>query len=216
MGPHSKVAGTSADELLERAYSLAGQEDALELYHDWAATYDETMTEGLHYASPRRCAGLLARHLPDKSDRILDVGCGTGLAAGELAKLGFENFDGIDISPDMLETAKSRAIYKRLEVADLLKPLQIETGSYDAAISTGTFTHAHVGSGCLAELFRVLKPGGLFAFTVHLDVWEPQGFGRELGRLQAERIADPVEMFLGSYFSTADEPEGRYCVYRRL
>ena len=149
----------SSAELLERAYGLETPKQALELYRDWATTYDTHLEQGLHYRAPGRIAEILAQVLEDRSSLILDVGCGTGLVAEYLAQLGFKICDGLDFSPEMLEVAEKKGIYQSLVEADLEKPLEIAEGSYDAAICCGTFTHGHVGPQALGEICRVLKPG---------------------------------------------------------
>ncbi|MGI9462879.1 MAG: class I SAM-dependent DNA methyltransferase [Aestuariivirgaceae bacterium] len=211
----SKPTDDPAEDLVARAYTVKSRDEQQALYHDWAETYDEAMVGGLQYASPRKCAELLARHMSDKQAAILDIGCGTGLAGSELAKHGYHKLDGIDISGDMLDVAAKRGIYRHLFTADLLQPLDIAGGSYDAAICTGTFTHAHVGASCLDEIFRTLKPGAVFAFTVHRDVHEPQGFGVKLKQLEASQIIAPLEHFNDTYYDTSDDPEGHYYAYMK-
>lgn len=204
-----------AARLVARAYSLKSPEQARALYRDWAATYDATMTDGLAYASPRRCADLLARHLAARSARILDIGCGTGLAGRELARHGFTTIDGIDLSPDMLKFAAASGVYATTVEADVTKPLAMATARYGGAICTGTFTHAHVGAECLDEIVRVLAPGAVFAFTVHLDVLEPAGFAAALERLERAGELTLLESFEGAYYDTSEKVEGRYYAWRR-
>ena len=199
----------SAD-LVKRAYNLKGRDEQAELYRDWAETYDTAMVDDLQYVSPSKCAALLARHLGDKNSAILDIGCGTGLAGQELSTLGFTNINGIDISPEMMEVAEERGIYKVLSKADLLLPLAIESECYGGAICTGTFTHSHVGAGCLDEIARILKPGAVLAFTVHRDVHEELGFGNKLAILEAAGILVLLEHVRDVYFNTSQDPEGHY------
>jgi predicted TPR repeat methyltransferase len=202
-----------AEAILARAYALKDAAQARALYRDWARTYDETMLSGLGYLTPSRTAELLAAYLADKSTRILDAGSGTGLAGVELARLGFHNLDALDFSREMLAVAQARDIYGNLVEADLTRPLPLADASYDAIISTGTFTHGHVGASCLHELFRVLRRGGIFACTVHRDVWHAAGFEettRELalgGRL-VELWREP-----GTYYAASTEPEGYFCAW---
>ena len=162
MMTQKKTSNIVAKSLLERAHSLRSEEEVKALYNDWALTYDKTMLEGLGYLSPAKAARLLSLNVIDKSARILDVGTGTGLVGRELAGLGYLHIDGIDYSTPMLEVAEKTGAYQNLLDADLNKPLDIEEGIYDALICIGTFTHGHVGAGCLDELFRILKPGGHF------------------------------------------------------
>jgi ubiquinone/menaquinone biosynthesis C-methylase UbiE len=86
--------------------------------------------------------------------------------------------------------------------------------SYDAVISSGTFTHGHVGPEPLDEIFRILKPGGILACTIHQDLWTSMGFEEKLAALTAKGIASPVSCEMDSYYKDRD-PEGWFCVYRK-
>ena len=201
--------------LLERAYKLSSDADTHELYRDWADTYDKTMLEGLGYLSPRLVSRLLADHVSDKTMPVLDVGAGTGLAGLELAGLGFTRIDAIDYSADMLAVAAQRAIYTNLIEADLAKPLDIADATYGAAVCTGTFTHGHVGPSCLAELFRTIRPGGLFAFSINTGVWVDQGFERELSRLEKTGAVRLVTRQSGINYETSTSNDSWLNVYER-
>jgi len=201
-----------AARLLERAYGLASPEASLLLYRDWASTYDSTMLDGLGYLSPTRLAELLAGRLADRRAAVLDVGCGTGLAALELARRGYSAFEGVDVSADMLAAAGARGLYRRLWQADLTRPLPMLDVAYDAAICVGTFTHGHVGPECLGELMRVLRPGGMLACTVHRDVWARMSFDAEIARLEAEGRLGRLLVEPGVYYASSAEPDGWYCL----
>ena len=203
-----------AKSLLQRAYSLEGSDESRKLYAEWAQTYDKTMLEGLGYLTPGTTAELLARFEPDTSARILDVGSGTGLAGVALSGFGFRNLDALDYSPQMLGVAKNRNIYNDLFEADLNRPLALSSGCYDALICTGTFTHAHVGAGCLDELLRILKPGGHFACTVHKDIWHSEGFEDKSASLLATGVIKTVYKDMGIYYAGSTEPEGWYIVWQ--
>ncbi len=203
------------EQLLARAYALDNDAEAKALYRDWAETYDTTMIDGLGYLTPARTAELLAENLADREAMILDVGCGTGLAGAELAARGYRCIDALDFSSDMLKVAGARGCYRRLIEADLNLPLDLESESFDALICTGTFTHAHVGATCLDELFRVLKPGGLFACTVHDDVWQPAGFENKVAELDAAGTLETLAHAPGPYFADSEGTDGAYILWRR-
>jgi len=204
-----------AAELLERAYSLETDEDTQALYRDWAGTYDTTMLDRLGYVSPALVAGLLADQVSNRSCLVLDVGCGTGLAGAELARHGFSVIDGLDYSAEMLAVAGERGIYRNLIEADLTRPLGLPGESWDAAICTGTFTHGHVGPGCLRELFRLLKPGGIFAFSVNAGVWTDMGFETELDAIEKDGVATRISRTAGVNYRTAQEPDSWLNLYER-
>lgn len=207
--------GPEAASLLERAYALRSPEESLALYQDWARSYDATMLDGLSYVSPALLSDLLARSLADRRALTLDVGCGTGLAGLEMARRGYSRLHGLDVSPDMRAAAEARGIYASLLDADLGKPLPFPDASYDAILCTGTFTHGHVGAGCLAELARVLRPGGLLACTVHRDVWSAMGFDSAFDALEREGRLRRVLAQPGIYYATSTAPDGYFLIHAK-
>jgi len=211
----------SSEELLARAYALSSDADTKSLYRDWASTYDETMLDGLGYLTPKNTAKLLASVLDKKSTLILDVGSGTGLAGQNLAELQFTNLVALDYSSAMLGVAKVRQhngkpVYQDYIQADLNQTLKLADNSFEAIICTGLFTHAHVGAGCLPELFRVLKPGSYFATTVHKDVWHEGGFEEQVINLENTNVLKTHSKEMGDYFETDEDPQGFYILWECL
>lgn len=201
-------------EFVSQAYDLAG-ESHVEFYRKWANDYDHEMLDKLGYTSPATIASLLIEQLPDKSARILDIGCGTGLTSRLLHQLGYANLDGFDLSPEMLRVAANRNIYQSLFRADLNQPLEFESNSYDAAISSGTFTHGHVGAEPLDEVVRILKSSGILAITVHCDLWQSHGFEARLKSLECSNVIECISLKQGPFYE-GGELEGWFCVYRKL
>lgn len=199
---------------VDEAYHLDNAEDMAAFYRKWAADYDRQMLEELDYLSPFHIAEKLTQCLGDKEAAILDVGCGTGLTCRLLAERGYQRLDGIDLSAEMLAVARERGIYRNLVQGDLNQPLLLDTASYDGVISSGTFTHGHVGAKPLDELFRVLKPSGILACTVHQDLWQSMGFQDHFTALVQQGIAQQISLHLDSYYG-GSPPEGWFCVYRK-
>ncbi len=102
-----------------------------------------------------------------RSDRVLDVGCGTGtLAIAAQRLVGREGrVTGVDASPEMVTRARAKAVMKGLDVDFVEAPAQhlpFADGSFDAVLST-TVIHCLpevARRQCFAEMARVLKPGG--------------------------------------------------------
>ena len=176
------------NEILEQIYNLSGKpEDCVDAYKDWAKTYDEDTVGGMNYVAPRIAAQRLGELLPSDA-LVLDAGCGTGLAGVELTNLGFKTIDGMDISPEMLAEARKKGPYRNLQTEDMTQALGYDTNTYDAVISVGTFTHAHVGPKGFNELVRITKPGGAVVATVHEEVW-PDGYEQHFKQLEQEGLA---------------------------
>jgi len=202
-------------DFVQEAYHLENTDEMVDFYRKWAADYDRQMLDQRGYTAPGSIAEMLSEHLPDTQASVLDVGCGTGLTCRLLAERGFSQLDGIDLSQEMIEVARERGIYRNLLQGDVNQPLQLETASYDGVVSSGTFTHGHVGPGPLDEIFRVLKPGGVLACTVHQDLWQSMGFEDCFTALVEQDIASLISLELGSYYR--DKPvEGWFCVYRKV
>jgi SAM-dependent methyltransferase len=70
----------------------------------------------------------------------------------------------------------------------MTQPLSYETNVYDAVISVGTFTHAHVGPKGFDELIRITKPGGAIVATVHEEVW-PDGYEEHFKHFEQNGLA---------------------------
>ncbi|MCS5591988.1 MAG: class I SAM-dependent methyltransferase [Gammaproteobacteria bacterium] len=170
--------------LLERAYSLK-EGEAMSLYRDWADSYDADLVDSLGYVGPLHVAEIAATYCENKAARILDVGCGTGLVAQGLSKLGYDQIDGLDFSQEMLEVARTKGIYNSLINADLTKKLSIEKESYYMLVSCGTFTHSHVGPEAFDELIRVTRPSGILCISINAAIFESNGFEKKLSDLES-------------------------------
>ena len=206
------------EQLLARAYALRSNDpdETLKLYADWAETYDQTMLDGLSYRSPRRIAALAAETEARRDVRVLDVGCGTGLLANSLRTQGFHRIDGLDYSAPMLAVAQREGRIDEAFLRDLNEGLDMGAECYDMLASTGTFTHGHVGAGCLPELLALLVPGGRLICTVHRDVWDQGGFATGLQALTEARVAAVRSREADRLFADDDEPSGWYVVVEKL
>lgn len=88
----------------------------------------------------------------------LDAGMGPGRLVAELERHGWQT-TGVDASGRMVAFARERAPAARLEVAQL-EALPFPDASFDLAVATGVLEYADDLEAGLAELARVLRPGG--------------------------------------------------------
>ena len=209
-----ELARVRPEDLLQRAYDVKNPEEAIDLYRDWAGSYDEQLEQGLRYVAPIVIAQMLSVAELDHTIRVLDVGCGTGLVGVRLSKLGFVHLDGLDFSSQMLDEARRKGVYRELIQADLNESLDLAPSTYGAAISCGTFTHGHVDANALDRIALLLKPGAIFACTIHKAVWEAAGFASTLERLGSDGVLVVEEIYERAYFDGSG-PDGRFCLLRR-
>jgi SAM-dependent methyltransferase len=106
----------------------------------------------------------LARYLKNLQVGILDYGCGYGRTLAELSGEGFQNLVGVDFSEAMLVRARIAVPYARL-VRNDGHGLPFQHESFDAVLMFAVLTcipDSNEQRRLLAEVKRVLRPGGLF------------------------------------------------------
>ena len=100
------------------------------------------------------------------SGRALEVGCGAGEFTGAMAKLGL-NATGVDLSPVGVEKARDRFPDCDFLVHDLAEaPLPFDGATVDATWCSEVLEHLFSPLAAVRDIHRVLKPGGVAAFTV--------------------------------------------------
>jgi SAM-dependent methyltransferase len=137
-----------------------------DLYDAFATSYDAENTTSLlneYYERPAMIA--LAGEV--RGRRILDAGCGAGpLSAGLRAKGAI--MAGFDGSPAMIELARERLGEDvLLRVADLAEPLPFPDDAFDDVVASLVFHYLGDWAGPLAEIRRVLRPGGRLILSVN-------------------------------------------------
>ena len=189
--------------------------DPAEHYDGWAASYDRDLLQEYGYSAPRIAAEALAGVLPDRDALILDVGCGTGLAGRELARLGFSRFVGVDVSSGMLAEAGKTGLYQRLVCVDAEAEGPGEEGAYDAVISVGSFGLGHMGPEAMAALARSARTGGPVVIFMNAEPFADQDYAAAISRMEAEGLWQVTGITGHNYMEALDRP-GKLIVAHRV
>lgn len=144
------------------------------LWEAHAGWWQDEFTEG---ADPEYVEQILplAAELLDGAPRVLDIGTGEGQIARVLAAQG-ATVVGVDPTMAQIDEAARRGggpAYARSGAAEL----PVKSGSFDAAIACLVFEHINEVDQAIAEVARVLEPGGRFVFMLNHPLLQTPGAG---------------------------------------
>jgi predicted TPR repeat methyltransferase len=149
------------------------------LFDQHAPRFDQSLLQHLGYRGPQllleaitavtRSAGRQPRFAA-----MLDLGCGTGLA-GAAFRGQVDRLTGVDLSAAMIDEARRKALYDRLETGELVEFLATEAAAqarYALVVAADVLVYMQDLAIAAAAVRRVLAPGGLFGFTVETHTGE--------------------------------------------
>lgn len=175
-------------------FEKAGWERAADAYHDhWGALSSQSATALLDAANVNR------------GSRVLDVATGAGYVASKAAKIGAIP-TGLDFSHAQVELARKTFTNVTFRQGDA-QDLPFESSSFDAVVMGFGMNHLPCPDKAASEVWRVLKPGGVFAFTVWASPKPGEGFGIVLSAIEEYGVSNAKLPPAPPYFRFADEKE---------
>ena len=123
--------------------------------------------------------------------KVLDVGCGTGVVAITAARLGAVA-TGVDLTPALLEKARQNAEMAEVSIEfheGDVEALPFKDASFDVVLSQFGHMFGPRPSVAVSEMLRVLRPGGRIAFTT----WPPELFTSKMFALVASYLPPPPD-----------------------
>ena len=125
-------------------------------YADVSAVYDHLYNDNLSLQENDH----IAERLRNVGDRVLDLGCGTGLGLTLLPRDDIA-YMGIDICPRMVAKAERLGSYCKVFRVGNMEKLDVASGAMTDVISLfGSFSHCEHPEAVIDEAYRVLQPGG--------------------------------------------------------
>jgi predicted TPR repeat methyltransferase len=140
------------------------------VFDGYAERFDAHLLS-LGYRAPGLFRAALLRLLPGLSDGettgpVLDLGCGTGLAAVAVSDLPLHPIIGVDLSPGMLREAAAKQLYAELHEADVVAALAQDARPYRVILAADVFCYFGSLDEVLAAVHRRLLDDGLFLFSL--------------------------------------------------
>jgi len=152
-----------------------------------AALVERLLANEMDMAFRRRARWLLQRLDLHDGMRVLDLGCGPGWYTWALSRLGSLELVAIDTDSERLRALAELGTGAELVLADAHR-LPFEDASFDRVLMSEVLEHLDDDAAALAEIRRVLRPGGVLALSVpharYPWLWDPisrvwTGLGRE-------------------------------------
>ncbi|MFN3215908.1 MAG: class I SAM-dependent methyltransferase [Acidimicrobiales bacterium] len=173
-----------------------------DLWEDHAGWWQDGFSEGADPEYEEQILPLAASLLAGR-DRVLDVGTGEGQIARLARSGGATMVVGVDPTRNQVVEAARRGgevHYARAEAA----ALPFGDGTFDAVVACLVFEHIGAVDTAIAEVARVLEPGGRFVFMLNHPLLQTPGSG-----WIDDHILDPPEQYwrIGPYLIESDEIE---------
>jgi SAM-dependent methyltransferase len=165
-----------------------------ELWESHAGWWQEGFTEGADPEYEEQILPLAATHLAG-AERVLDVGCGEGQISRLAIAAGATTVVGVDPTWAQVEVATRRgggARYARAGAGEL----PFAPASFDVVVACLVFEHIRDVDDAIAEVARVLEPGGRFLFFLNHPLLQTPNSG-----WIDDQILDPPEQYwrIGPY-----------------
>jgi SAM-dependent methyltransferase len=173
-----------------------------DLWETHARWWQDGFTDGADPEYEEQIIPLAAEHL-EGAARVLDVGCGEGQLSRLAQRVGARFVVGVDPTVAQTIEARRRAggpVYARAEAASL----PWCDASFDAVIACLVFEHIVDVDSAIAEVGRVLRPGGRFLFFLNHPLLQTPGSG-----WIDDHVLDPPEQYwrIGPYLVESIEIE---------
>jgi predicted TPR repeat methyltransferase len=205
----------STNEAIDAALHLDGDpQNVKQFYADWAQKYNQDVSAA-EYSGPVIAAKLLNQHLNDKSARILDAGCGTGLVGVELKRLDYTHVDGFDLSLEMAELATASDAYRQVTGnIDMMRAVEdYPQREYDALLSIGVFTLGHVPPQALEVLVKLVRRNGLLVISTRSHYFEQTDYQQSVDALLSSGQLSQLQVVWDAPYN--HDGDAHYWVFRK-
>lgn len=181
-------------------------------YGEWVRTYEQVVQDQMDSRLLDRLQAVdwsAPRH-------ILDLACGTGRIGVWLRERSSAAIDGVDITPEMLEVAHSKNIYRALRIADVSNT-GLPAEAYDLCVQSLADEHLSELPPLYREVGRLTRLGGYFILVGYhpqfLMAGMPTHFDRAPGepvtiRSYVHLLSDHVKAALAAGWTLREMDEG--------
>jgi SAM-dependent methyltransferase len=129
-------------------------------YREWAATYEESVEDAMDIDLLDRLEAVRWA----EAERAADLGCGTGRTGAWLSDRGIAEIDGVDLTPEMLDIARARGVYRELVEGDV-GSTRLPTADYGLVTACLVDEHLPDLFPLYSEAWRLARSGATFVLV---------------------------------------------------
>jgi predicted TPR repeat methyltransferase len=138
------------------------------LFDQHASVFDDILVDQLGYHVPMLVRQALLDHAPGPYQRLLDLGCGTGLAGVALSDMS-NHRTGIDLSANMIDLAAEHELYDELYVGDAVGFVEeVDDEPWDLVVATDVLPYLGAVAARFAGVRRISAPAAVFGFSTEV------------------------------------------------
>lgn len=165
VGYHTDAAEHMLAALRGETTAAAPKEYIVDLFNNYAKSFDHCLIHDLHYDIPAQLAQFFQEYCNKPVESALDVGCGTGLSGAPFLSLT-RHLTGVDLSSDMLAIAKKKQIYDELHCCEAIDFLQKASNRFSLIIAADVLAYLGQLESFFPAIYKALSPDGFLLFSV--------------------------------------------------
>jgi len=137
------------------------------LFDDYAERFDESLLNQLQYKLPFFIKEIILKIDPTRTkfDKVIDLGCGTGLSGEDLKGIS-NNLIGIDISENMISKANELGVYDSLIAGDIVEKLELSKEKYDLFVALDVFIYIGDVTSIFNAVRKCCNKNSYFIFSI--------------------------------------------------
>lgn len=162
-------------------------------YGEWAATYEDIVQDAMDLRLLARVQSVAWARVSEAAD----LACGTGRVGVWLRERGVAAVDGVDLTPEMLEGAQAKGVYRRLIVGDMRATL-LPAAVYDLVTLSLADEHLPDLRPLYQEAARIARPGAHFVIVGYHPYFAMDGMPTHYNNAAGEPVAIETYIHLAS------------------
>ena len=173
INPHDSSSKFMLDTITGKNQTPDASNDYVKhLFNNYALHYESHLQNVLEYNLPQKVVAMLRQYNYHTFDKVLDLGCGTGLSGVPLREYTQELI-GVDLSPKMLTQARNKNLYNQLIESDILSFLKQTDTYYSLILAIDVLPYFGSLEALFTALMSRLDKNGVLVISTEISDTQP-------------------------------------------